>query len=164
MARRQIWTTGSTGIIRAHRLTITRSTLLWIATKLIRSDGVLLSVGSWLLPEVMSTWRRSRCLGQAGTTSFGLRTRLIGRWGHRQSQIVHSNLNVDFKMGTTVIVPGPGSYESKQDLNPEGKYYVSKFGSSGSKVWNPKTSQRFTKSTNGVPGSGTYHPVNEISD
>ena len=41
---------------------------------------------------------------------------------------------------------------------------MTKYKSSGSKVWNPPSSQRFYKSSTGVPGSGNYHPVNEMSD
>lgn len=66
---------------------------------------------------------------------------------------------------TIKIVPGPGAHEFTQDLNPEGKYYVSKYHSSGSKNWNPKTSQRFYKSTTDAPGAGNYHPAfNDMSD
>jgi hypothetical protein len=50
-------------------------------------------------------------------------------------------------------------------LNPEGKYYCTKFHSSGSKVWNPKTSERFHKSTTDAPGAGNYQPQhNDLSD
>ena len=45
-----------------------------------------------------------------------------------------------------------------------GKYAASKFKSSGSKVWNPKSSERFNKSSTGVPGSGSYHLINDMSD
>ena len=41
---------------------------------------------------------------------------------------------------------------------------MSKFNSSRSKNWNPKTSQRFNKSTTDVPGAGTYYPNSEMSD
>ena len=60
--------------------------------------------------------------------------------------------------------PGPGAHEFNQDLNPEGKYNCSKYRSSGSKVWNPKSSQRFYKSTTDAPGAGNYIPVNDLSD
>ena len=49
-------------------------------------------------------------------------------------------------------------------MNSTGKYFRSKYKSSGSKVWNPPSSQRFYKSSTGVPGAGNYHPVNEMSD
>jgi hypothetical protein len=32
-------------------------------------------------------------------------------------------------------------------LNPKGKYYGTKYRNSGSKVWNPPSSQRFNKSS-----------------
>ena len=69
-----------------------------------------------------------------------------------------------YEKTTIRINPGPGAHELNQDMNPEGKYYCSKFKSSGSKVWNPKTSQRFYKSTTDAPGSGTYLPNNDLSD
>lgn len=77
-----------------------------------------------------------------------------------------------YEKTTVKIVPGPGAHDFKSELNPEGKYYPSKFKSSGSKVWNPKTSQRFNKSSKfgynvatDVPGSGTYQaPHNDMSD
>lgn len=72
--------------------------------------------------------------------------------------------NLVFDMGTTKIVPGAGTYEFRQSFNPEGKYYVSKYNSSGSKVWNPKSSARFNKSSTDVPGAGTYYPNSELSD
>ena len=31
-------------------------------------------------------------------------------------------------------------------------------------MWNPKTSERFYKSTTDAPGSGRYMPVNDLSD
>jgi len=49
-------------------------------------------------------------------------------------------------------------------MNKTGKYFSSKHKSSGSKVWNPPSSQRFNKSTTGVPGAGSYNPNNDISD
>lgn len=70
-----------------------------------------------------------------------------------------------FQKTTIRINPGPGSHEFNHVLNPEGKYFCSKYKSSGSKVWNPKSSQRFNKSTTDAPGSGTYFPQhNELSD
>ena len=70
-----------------------------------------------------------------------------------------------YEKTTQRIVPGPGAHNFTQQLNPEGKYYASKFRSSGSKNWNPKSSQRFYKSTTDAPGSGTYHPAhNDLSD
>ena len=61
-------------------------------------------------------------------------------------------------------MPGPGRYEFSQELHPKGKYYASKYRSSGSKAWNPPSSQRFHKSNTDAPGSGNYHPQNELSD
>jgi hypothetical protein len=69
-----------------------------------------------------------------------------------------------FDKTTQVIVPGPGAYAFNQDLHPQGKYYASKYRSSGSKAWNPPSSQRFHKSTTDAPGSGNYFPQNELSD
>lgn len=69
-----------------------------------------------------------------------------------------------YEKTTQRINPGPGAHQF-QELNPEGKYFVSKFHNSGSKIWNPKTSQRFYKSSTDAPGSGTYHPAfNDMSD
>lgn len=74
--------------------------------------------------------------------------------------------NQDLYEKTTIrINPGPGAHEFNQQMNPEGSYNWSKYRDSGSKVWNPKSSQRFNKSTNGVPGAGTYNPQhNDLSD
>lgn len=69
-----------------------------------------------------------------------------------------------FDKTTQKIVPGPGAYEFNQDIHPTGKYYASKYRSSGSKAWNPPSSQRFYKSTTDAPGSGNYFPVNDMSD
>lgn len=69
-----------------------------------------------------------------------------------------------FEKTTTAIVPGPGTYAFKQELHSKGKYYASKYRSSGSKAWNPPSSQRFHKSTTDAPGSGNYFPQNDMSD
>ncbi len=53
-----------------------------------------------------------------------------------------------FQKTTQKIVPGPDKYEFNQDLHPKGKYFASKFRSSGSKAWNPPSSERFHKSSN----------------
>lgn len=76
--------------------------------------------------------------------------------------IVDKNLHPS----TTIkINPGPGAHDFSQELNPQGKYFASKYRSSGSKVWNPKSSQRFYKSTTDAPGAGTYQaPFNDLSD
>ena len=59
--------------------------------------------------------------------------------------------------------PGPGAHDFSQELNPEGRYSCSKFNSSKSKVWNPKSSQRFYKSSTDAPGAGAYQPINDLS-
>ena len=77
-----------------------------------------------------------------------------------------------YEKTTVRIVPGPGAHKFTSEFNPEGKYYPSKFRSSGSKVWNPLSSKRFYKSSRyrdnaatDVPGSGNYHPeLNDLSD
>lgn len=68
-------------------------------------------------------------------------------------------------------MPGPGNYEFSEKINPVGKYFPSKYKSSGSKVFNPPSSQRFYKSSRSfinlgtpVPGAGNYFPVNDLSD
>ena len=61
-------------------------------------------------------------------------------------------------------MPGPNAYAFNQELHSKGKYYASKYRSSGSKAWNPPSSQRFHKSTTDAPGSGNYFPVNDMSD
>lgn len=53
-----------------------------------------------------------------------------------------------FDKTTQIIVPGPNRYEFNQSLNSKGKYYSTKYRNSGSKVWNPPSSQRFYKSSN----------------
>ena len=60
--------------------------------------------------------------------------------------------------------PGPAEYLFDDKMNRTGKYFTGKYRSSGSKVWNPPSSQRFNKSSTGVPAPGNYHPVNEMSD
>lgn len=72
---------------------------------------------------------------------------------------------------TLRINPGPGTYKFNDKLNGPGKYYTTKYRSSGSKAWNPPSSQRFYKSSNikdnsgtGVPGANNYQLVNDMSD
>lgn len=69
-----------------------------------------------------------------------------------------------FEKTTIKENPGPGAHEFSQELNPEGRYSCSKYNSSKSKAWNPKSSQRFYKSNTDAPGSGQYHPINDLSD
>ena len=70
-----------------------------------------------------------------------------------------------FEKTTIRINPGPGTHEFNDVFNPEGKYYCAKYPSSGSKVWNPKSSERFYKSTTDAPGAGNYLPQhNDLSD
>jgi hypothetical protein len=76
-----------------------------------------------------------------------------------------------FEKTTVKIVPGPGNYEFADKIHPTGKYFPSKYKSSGSKVFNPPSSQRFYKSSitkynlgTGVPGAGNYFPANDLSD
>lgn len=57
-----------------------------------------------------------------------------------------------FEKTTTKIVPGPGNYEFNDGMHATGKYFPTKFKSSGSKVWNPPSSQRFKKSSK-------FHPT-----
>lgn len=73
-------------------------------------------------------------------------------------------LNIVFEKTTQKIVPGPDAYKFSQALDKNGTYYASKFRSSGSKVWNPPSSQRFNKSSTSVPAPNNYFPVNEMSD
>jgi hypothetical protein len=67
--------------------------------------------------------------------------------------------------------PGPGRYEFEDQMNKTGKYFSSRYKSSGSKVWNPPSSQRFNKSSNlvfyegtPVPAANSYFPINDMSD
>lgn len=69
-----------------------------------------------------------------------------------------------FDKTTQIIVPGPDSYHFNQEIHPQGKYFATKYKSSGSKAWNPPSSQRFYKSSTDAPGSGNYFPVNDLSD
>ena len=55
-------------------------------------------------------------------------------------------VNVVFDKTTQVIVPGSDKYNLNVSMNATGKYFASKYHSSGSKVWNPPSSQRFNKS------------------
>jgi len=61
------------------------------------------------------------------------------------------------------FVPGPGAYPQLETLTPKGKYYVSKFKSSGATLIAPSRSKRFTELKPGYPGPGTYEPASAIS-
>ncbi len=74
---------------------------------------------------------------------------------------------------TIKIVPGPGTYINQEaiELNPLGKYHLSNHRNSKAKSFNPPRSQRFYKSSKikfilatDVPGSGVYHPQNDLSN
>lgn len=76
-----------------------------------------------------------------------------------------------FEKTTIKKNPGPDAYQYNDSFDGVGKYHHSKHKSSGSKAWNPPSSQRFYKSSifivilgTDVPGAGNYHPVNDMSD
>lgn len=80
-------------------------------------------------------------------------------------------LHHEFEKTTVKINPGPDVYNFDDNMNKTGKYFSTKHKSSGSKAWNPPSSNRFNKSSTAiihtgtnVPGSDKYHPVNEMSD
>lgn len=52
--------------------------------------------------------------------------------------------------------PGPGAYNSTNELNPEGKYSSSRIANPKSTTFAPKSSARFTSLNNkrNVPGPG----------
>jgi len=52
-----------------------------------------------------------------------------------------------FDKTTQRIVPGPDVYDFTQEMSPKGKYFATKYHNSGSKAWNPPSSQRFNKSS-----------------
>lgn len=52
--------------------------------------------------------------------------------------------NVGIRAGSKGI-PGPGSYEFKNSINPRGSQFISKFKSSGATTFNPPSSKRFKK-------------------
>jgi hypothetical protein len=70
---------------------------------------------------------------------------------------------------TQKIVPGPGNYKHYEAISPNGRYGLSKYKNSLAKTWNPKSSERFYKSSKekcytatDVPGPGTYRPKNDL--
>ena len=75
---------------------------------------------------------------------------------------MYLNCYVVFPKTTIKIVPGPGAHENKEALSSTGKYFLSKNKCSKSKIFNPRSSSRFHRSTTDAPGSGTYHPKNDM--
>lgn len=65
---------------------------------------------------------------------------------------------------TSVFTPGPGTYESVQTIQPKGKYFVSKFKSSGATLVSPARSRRFYPLKSEVPGPGTYEAPRTIKE
>lgn len=61
----------------------------------------------------------------------------------------------------TKYVPGPGAYPITPSITPDGKYFESKFRSSGALSFNPARSKRFPEQNKGLqnPGPGQY-PLN----
>jgi hypothetical protein len=64
-----------------------------------------------------------------------------------------------FDKTTQIIVPGPDSYHFNQEIHPQGKYFSTKYKSSGSKAWNPPSSQRFYKSSMNIVNKALMHQV-----
>lgn len=83
--------------------------------------------------------------------------------GNRHLFLIFSDLNP-----TQKIVPGPGTYQTVDDINPKGRYSTSKFKNSGATVIPPAHSDRWSKSKDSKmsifnkflgsaePGPGTY--------
>ena len=65
---------------------------------------------------------------------------------------------------TKNIVPGPGAHNISTSMDPYGRYALSKYKNSRSKVWNPQKSSRFRRSVTEGPGPGTYEPNNGMSN
>jgi len=61
-------------------------------------------------------------------------------------------------------VPGPGTYQSVETINAKGKYFVSKFKSSGATLVSPARSKRFDELKAGNPGPGTYEAPKAIEE
>ena len=62
-----------------------------------------------------------------------------------------------------IIPPGPGSCILLNNIDPTslginktGNYFLSKYKSSGVSTFNPKSSIRFKRALNDVPGPGSY--------
>jgi len=54
-------------------------------------------------------------------------------------------------------VPGAGSYPVPSTINERGKYFLSKFRSSGATTFNPPRSKRFPEEAKSqAPGPGMY--------
>jgi hypothetical protein len=51
---------------------------------------------------------------------------------------------------TQKIVPGPGTYQTVDDINPKGRYNVSKFKNSGATVIPPAHSNRWANSKDSI--------------
>ena len=91
---------------------------------------------------------------------------------------------------TALKSPGPGTYPNIPSINDKGKYFNSKFKSSGASLFNPRTSDRFgpnfskgnnttkkaldknlikltfdykKKTARQVPGPGHYQPKTDIT-
>lgn len=71
--------------------------------------------------------------------------------------------NMD-NMNSLKHVPGPGTYQSVETITPKGKYFVSKFKSSGATLVSPARSKRFNELKPGNPGPGTYETPKTIED
>ncbi|EGR30854.1 hypothetical protein IMG5_122550, partial [Ichthyophthirius multifiliis] len=64
----------------------------------------------------------------------------------------------------TKYVPGPGSYPIPTAISSNGRYFNSKFNSSGALNFNPARSKRFPdQNRNQAPGPGAYAPNTGIS-
>lgn len=67
---------------------------------------------------------------------------------------------------TALKSPGPGTYPNIPSINDKGKYFNSKFKSSGASLFNPRTSDRFGPNfskARQVPGPGHYQPKTDIT-
>ncbi|EAR85445.1 sperm-tail PG-rich repeat protein (macronuclear) [Tetrahymena thermophila SB210] len=65
---------------------------------------------------------------------------------------------------TNLKSPGPGAYASLPAIKEDGKYFLSKYKSSGCISFSPSSSQRFPKSSaDQTPGPGTYKPIVSIN-
>ncbi len=62
-----------------------------------------------------------------------------------QGNIFSHKLTLDLNP-TQKIVPGPGTYQTVDDINPKGRYSVSKYKSSGATVIPPAHSNRWALS------------------
>jgi len=98
-----------------------------------------------------------------GPGSYAPTQRAIGTEGSKWSLRPRTMSPMESDVRIKKIIPGPGSYQPKWDMDKKGIYYISNFVNTQAKSFTPKQLARFGHKNGESPGPGAYEVKPTIS-